>query len=81
MSKEKALEFLNFLETNKEIQEKTAGFTPEELEEATNEMSGELSDSELSSAAGGINRVVPSWVRKMQAEQRRSKERESGARS
>ncbi|OGV47994.1 MAG: hypothetical protein A2017_02525 [Lentisphaerae bacterium GWF2_44_16] len=81
MSKEKALEFLKFMETNKEIQEKMSGFTPEELDEAANEISGELSDSELSSAAGGINRVVPSWVRKMQAEQMRNKERESGTRS
>lgn len=66
MSKEKALEFLKFLETNKEFQEKMSGFTPEELDEATNEMYGELSDEELSSAAGGRGRVPfssPGWIK------------------
>jgi len=53
MSKQKAMEFLKFLGSNKEFQEKMSGFTPEELAEASKEMYGELSDSDLVSAAGG----------------------------
>ena len=57
MSKQKAMEFLKFLESNKEIQEKMSGFTPEELDEARKEMPSELLDSELRSVTGG--KVVP----------------------
>jgi hypothetical protein len=53
MSKQKAMEFLKFLEANKEFQEKMSGFTPEELAEASKEMYGELSDRDLGSVAGG----------------------------
>jgi len=66
MSKQKAMEFLMFLESSKEFQEKANGFTDEELNEAAGEMLGELADSELNSVSGGRGRVPFSssgWIK------------------